>query len=49
MKTLIAFILAILLGIILGVATTSLRLTLTPWDGNPPVIDGQSPVKPPAQ
>lgn len=48
MKPFFALLLAVVLGLALGVATASLRLFLTPWDGNPPVSGSISPVKPPS-
>lgn len=44
MKTFFAFILAVALGIALGVATALLRIAQSPWDGNPPVSDSRAPV-----
>jgi hypothetical protein len=46
MKTLFTLILVVAVGVAVGVATASLRLVWNPWDGNPPVIQGQAPVAP---
>jgi hypothetical protein len=48
MKFFIAFFLAVVLGIALGVATASLRLALTPWNGNPPVVGDATTLKSPS-
>jgi hypothetical protein len=37
MKTFFAFFLAVILGIALGIGTAMLRMSQTPWAGNPPV------------
>jgi hypothetical protein len=48
MKTFFAFILAVVLGIVLGVATASWRIARSPWDGNPPVTGSPAPINPPS-
>jgi hypothetical protein len=37
MKTFLAFFLAVVLGVALGVGTALIRIAQSPWDGNPPV------------
>ena len=50
MKTIIAFILAVILGIVFGIAIASYRIAQAPWVGNPNLTisesDGKSPTQP---
>jgi hypothetical protein len=48
-KTFFAFIFAVILGIVFGMATATYRIAQVPWEGNPPMLSGESGGKLPAQ